>query len=168
MDAIVMHPIGVVHSPFADPVGVPRQAAGATDVRGMIEIFPPFVAGLADVEGFSHLEVLFHLHRGVKAEWISYPPFDDRPHGVFSTRSPYRPNPIGLSVVRLVGRIDNVLHIAGVDMVDGSPVLDIKPYVPQLLPAEAVRIGWLDGGRAEAMNQGRSGGRPGRETPSHG
>ncbi len=159
MQTVQYQPIGVISSPFKGPVRVPRQAAGALEVRATIEVFEEFSEGLKDLDGFSHIVVLFHLHLVVNPSLVAHPPWDGKAHGVFATRSPHRPNPIGVSIVRL-DRIDgNVLHISGVDMIDGSPVLDIKPYVPELNPSEPVRVGWLSDGKAEGMIRSRSGDR---------
>ncbi len=157
MDTIRYHPIGRIASPFKSNVGVPRQAIGALQTRARIDVFDAFSGGLKDLGAFSHIIVVFHLHLVTNPSLVAHPPWDGREHGVFATRSPYRPNPIGLSIVRL-DRIDgNVLHISGVDMIDGTPVLDIKPYVPDLNPTGKVRVGWLT--RAEGMINSRSGDR---------
>ncbi len=158
MEAVSYRPIGVIHSPFKESAGIPRQAAGAPDVKGSIEIFEEFSEGLKDLEGFSHIVVVFHLHLVKGPRLKAYPPWDGREHGVFATRSPYRPNPIGLSVILLEGVDKNNLDISGVDMADGSPVLDIKPYIPDLNPNKDVRIGWLTG-KVEGMNRSKSGDR---------
>jgi tRNA-Thr(GGU) m(6)t(6)A37 methyltransferase TsaA len=110
------------------------------------------------LNGFSHIVVIFHLHMVTRASLKAHPPWDGREHGVFATRSPYRPNPVGVSVVRLKRVVRNILHISGIDMADGSPVLDIKPYIPELNPVGNVRIGWLTG-KVEGMNKSKSGDR---------
>jgi tRNA-Thr(GGU) m(6)t(6)A37 methyltransferase TsaA len=156
--AVSYQPIGIIHSPFKENVGVPRQAVGASDINGTIEIFDEFSAGLKDLDGFSHIVVIFHLHMVKRPSLKAYPPWDGREHGVFATRSPYRPNPIGVSVVSLESVDKNILHISGIDMADGSPVLDIKPYVPDLNPTKNVRIGWLTD-NVEGMNKSKSGDR---------
>lgn len=158
MDNITYQPIGLIHSPFKEAQGIPRQSVGASDVQGMIEIFDAFAEGLSDLEGFSHLVVIFHLHLVRETSLKANPPWDGREHGVFATRSPYRPNPIGISVVRLERVEKNTLHISGIDMADGSPVLDIKPYIPSLNPTEPVKIGWLTG-KVDGMNTSKSGDR---------
>lgn len=149
-------PIGVVRSPFKDRDGAPRQAVHAAGVLGTIEIDPSFAEGLVDVGGFSHLLVVYHMHLVRGRHLTAHPPWDTRPHGVFATCSPHRPNPIGVSVVRLERVAGNVLHIAGLDMVDGTPVLDLKPYVPDLFPRHDVRVGWLQG-KVEGMTRSRTG-----------
>lgn len=141
-DAIVLRPIGVVRSPFADPVGMPIQTVAAPEAEGRVEVHADYVPGLRDIEGFDYLILLTHLHRAV--EKLEVTPFmDTASHGVFATRAPARPNRIGLSIVRLLRRDGNVLHFAGNDMVDGTPVLDIKPYVPRLDVRQTERIGWF-------------------------
>lgn len=142
---ILLEPIGVVHSPFKsreeiDPARNVRPA-GFSRVAGEIEIFPPFAPGLKDIDGFSHLIVLFVFHRSGPGKLRVTPPFQTRPRGVFSTRSPHRPNPIGLTVVRLRGRRGNVLRVSGIDMLDGTPVLDIKPYTDKD-SRRSFRRGW--------------------------
>ena len=138
-------PIGSISSPFRERLGTPRQAAGAAEITATIEILPEFAEGLSDIEGFSHLVVVFHLHLVEQMSLTVYPPWDTAPHGVFATCSPFRPNPLGISVVRLLNRNGTTLTIAGVDMVDDTPVIDLKPYVPSLFPHDDVTVGWLTG-----------------------
>lgn len=144
-EPIVFQPIGVLHTPFQQREGTPRQAVGAREYTATLEIFEEYQEGLKDVEGFSHLVVLFSLHRVERADLTACPPWDDKPHGVFATCSPFRPNPIGLSVVHLEKIEGRFLTIRGVDMLDGSPVVDIKPYIPDLYPRGDVRVGWMSG-----------------------
>jgi len=151
-------PVGVIHSPFKSPSGVPRQAASTSRVAAQIEIFNEYIEGLADLDGFSHIVVIFHLHLVTKGSLKAFPPWDNKEHGVFATRSPHRPNPIGVSIVRLDSIDGNILNIIGVDMVDGTPVLDIKPYIPKLNPVEDIHIGWLEG-KVEGMTESKSGDR---------
>ena len=126
METIQYHPIGRISSPFKANVGVPRQAMGARETKAEITIFAPFSEGLRDLDGFSHIVVVFHLHLVTNRSLIAHPPWDEKAHGVFATRSPYRPNPIGLSTVRLERIEGNVLSISGVDMIDGTPRLGYK------------------------------------------
>jgi tRNA-Thr(GGU) m(6)t(6)A37 methyltransferase TsaA len=142
---ISYRPIGTVRSPFTRLDGMPLQSVAADEVRGRIEVLPEFAPGLKDLDGFSHVHVITHLHRGKPGGLEVMPFLDDTPRGVFSTRSPRHPNPIGLSVVRLIAVDGATLEIAGVDLVDGTPVLDIKPYVPRFDVVDAERTGWLDG-----------------------
>ena len=141
---IQYRPIGVLHTPFTDIAGMPIQPAGAAGVRGTAEINPEFAPGLQDLDGFSHVIVLYHLHRAPAPRLLVTPFMDTEPRGVFATRAPARPNPIGLSVVRLLGREGNVLHLENVDMLDGTPILDLKPYVPAFDGGAADRVGWLE------------------------
>ncbi|MHA2621578.1 MAG: tRNA (N6-threonylcarbamoyladenosine(37)-N6)-methyltransferase TrmO [bacterium JZ-2024 1] len=147
-----MRPIGFVKSPYRDPGEVPQGLGVQHTAEGVLEVLPEFQEGLQDIEGFSHLYVIwvFHLSEGYRL--VGTPPCDDRPHGVFATRSPYRPNPIGLSVVKLLQREGNRLIVSGVDMVDGTPILDIKPYLSSVPPEELCR-GWL--AEAEARKSSR-------------
>jgi tRNA-Thr(GGU) m(6)t(6)A37 methyltransferase TsaA len=137
-----MRPIGYVRSPFAEAQAVPRGLGAKHEEEGTLEILPEFTAGLADIEGFSHLYVIWAFDRSEGYELVGRPPTDDRPHGVFATRSPRRPNPIGLTVVELLGRDGAALRVKGVDMLDGTPILDVKPYLSSV-PAEKLRRGWL-------------------------
>jgi tRNA-Thr(GGU) m(6)t(6)A37 methyltransferase TsaA len=135
--------IGTVHSPYTAGSQVPKGRGARHDAEGVLAIKPEFETGLVDVEGFSHLFVLWVFDRVDGFDLTAYPPSDDRPHGVFATRSPRRPNPIGLTVVELLGREGAKLRVRGVDMLDGTPILDIKPYLSSI-PAERLRRGWLD------------------------
>jgi tRNA-Thr(GGU) m(6)t(6)A37 methyltransferase TsaA len=137
------HPIGVVRSPFMSTAAIPKGLGAKHDAEGTIEIRPELAAGLMDVEGFSHLYVIWVFDRSAGPELTAYPPSDDRPHGVFATRSPQRPNPIGLTVVELLDRTGTSLRVRGIDMLDGTPVLDIKPYLSNV-PSDTLRRGWLD------------------------
>jgi tRNA (adenine37-N6)-methyltransferase len=138
----VMRPIGAVTSPYKDTRDIPKGFAVTHEAEGVLEIQPEFVPGLMDIEGFSHLFVLWIFHRSEGFELVGRPPIDNREHGVFATRSPRRPNPIGLTVVELLGREGSRLRVKGVDMLDGTPILDIKPYMSSI-PGEKLRRGWL-------------------------
>jgi tRNA (adenine37-N6)-methyltransferase len=135
-------PIGFVSSPYKDARDVPRGLGAKHEAEGVLKILPEFEAGLTDIEGFSHLVVIWEFDRSHGFELLGTPPSDNRPHGVFATRSPRRPNPIGLTTVELQGREGVELHVRGVDMLDGTPILDIKPYLSSV-PAEKLRRGWL-------------------------
>jgi tRNA (adenine37-N6)-methyltransferase len=135
-------PIGFVHSPYTDTTSIPKGLGARHDAEGALEIMSEFEAGLTDIEGFSHLYVLWAFDRAHGFDLIGTPPTDNRPHGVFATRSPRRPNPIGITVVELMRRENRVLHVRGVDMLEGTPILDIKPYLSSI-PAETLRRGWL-------------------------
>ncbi len=135
-------PIGYVRSPYTDSKAIPKGLGVKHEAEGTLEILPEFAAGLKDVEGFSHLFVLWNFDRSTDFELVGKTPADGRPHGVFATRSPRRPNPIGLTVVELLSRDNGLLHVRGVDMLDGTPILDIKPYMSSI-PQEKLRRGWL-------------------------
>ena len=135
-------PIGFVRSPYKDTGEVPKGLGAKHEAEGTLEILPEFEPGLKDIEGFSHLLVLWEFDRVQGFELFGTPPCDDRPHGVFATRSPKRPNPIGLTVVELLRREGSRLHVRGLDMLDGTPILDLKPYLSSI-PLEELRRGWL-------------------------
>lgn len=144
MKTIKYQPIGIIYSGFKKPEGTPIQFSGAGGASGEIEIFPEFVEGLQDLEGFSHIILLSHLHL-VKNQSLKVIPFmDNVKHGVFATRSPARPNPIGFSVVRLKKIKGNRLYIEDVDIINGTPLLDIKPYVSDFDNVNTEKIGWLE------------------------
>ncbi len=145
MHEIQYRPIGVIHTPFKTPRGTPIQSSAAGDVEGTVEVFPEYAAGLTDLDGFSHIILIYHFHLSKEPHLNVKPYMDDRIHGVFATRSPSRPNPIGISVVRLVGIEHGTLHVSGIDIVDSTPLLDIKPYVPEFDVHGCERIGWLAG-----------------------
>ena len=138
----VSQPIGFVSSPYTDPAEVPRGVNAKHEAEGVLKILPEFQIGLTDIEGFSHLFVIWEFDRSHGFELIGTPPTDNRPHGVFASRSPRRPNPIGLTVVELLHRENGLLHVRGVDMLDGTPILDIKPYLSGI-SSERLRRGWL-------------------------
>ena len=144
MNEIKYKPIGVIHSPFKEPKGTPIQPAGAKGTNGIVEIFPEYAEGLKDIEGFSHIILLYHFHLSKGVTLIAKPYMDNETHGVFAMRGPSRPNSIGISVVCLVKVEGNMLHIQDVDIVDGTLLLDIKPYVPEFDTREVERIGWLE------------------------
>ena len=143
MSEVRYKPIGIVHSPFKKPQNVPIQAAAAKGIKGSVELDREYVKGLKDLEGFSHIFLLYHFHLSKPYSLLVKPYLDENLHGLFSTRAPSRPNPIGLSVVRLIEVEDNILHIQDVDIIDGTPLLDIKPYIPKFDQRKTVKIGWL-------------------------
>jgi tRNA-Thr(GGU) m(6)t(6)A37 methyltransferase TsaA len=137
-------PIGVIRTPFQTPEGTPIQPQAAAGVNGTVDVFPEYVAGLSDLLGFSHIYLIYHFHLA-KAFSLQVKPFlDDKPHGLFATRAPARPNPIGISIVELAKIENHTLHISDIDVVDKTPLLDIKPYVPEFDAREATKIGWLE------------------------
>lgn len=136
-------PIGFVKSPFTETSNIPRGCGAKHDAEGVLEILPEFEPGLLHIEGFSHLYVIWAFDRADGFDLVAHPPTDEkRPHGVFATRSPRRPNPIALTVLELLGREGNALRVHGVDMLNGTPILDIKPYLSSI-PKEKLRRGWL-------------------------
>lgn len=141
---IVYHAIGMIHSPFTSLDQMPIQPTAVASAAGFAEIFPDYVEGLKDLDGFSHLILLYHFHRISSHRLVVTPFLDSEPRGVFSTRAPIRPNPIGLSVVRLTSMRGNELHFADLDVLDGTPLLDIKPYVPDFDAPADVRVGWIE------------------------
>ncbi len=143
MQKIIYCPIGVIHTPFKSPSEAPIQPSAGKGIRAKVEIFPEYQEGLADLDGFSHLVLIYHLHLSKPYSLKVKPFLDDQLRGLFATRAPARPNPIGHSVVRLIGIEGNILLIEDVDMLDGTPLLDIKPYVPEFDREETVKIGWL-------------------------
>ena len=144
MSEVRFRPIGTIHTPFPEPTGTPIQPSRGRGVRGTVEVFSDYVDGLADLDGFSHLVLLYHLHRVAGYELRVVPYLDTVARGLFATRAPRRPNPIGLSVVRLVSIDGGLMVIEDVDILDGTPLLDIKPFVREFDERVAVREGWLE------------------------
>jgi tRNA-Thr(GGU) m(6)t(6)A37 methyltransferase TsaA len=137
-------PIGVIHSPFHELTGMPIQPSGETSAPGTVELKPVFVDGLKDLDGFSHIILIYHLHQSRRVALQVVPFLDSEPHGIFATRAPHRPNPIGISVVKLLGIEKNILYVDNLDILDGTPLLDIKPYVPEFDSPRELRLGWLE------------------------
>lgn len=146
-----MQPIGYIRSPYTETAQIPKGPGAEHHAEGVLEVLPQFEAGLTDIEGFSHLYVLWVFDRASGYELLGTPPIDTRPHGVFATRSPRRPNAIGLTVVTLLRRDGSKLYVRGVDMLDNTPILDIKPYLSSV-PTEELRRGWV----AEAESRRKS------------
>jgi tRNA-Thr(GGU) m(6)t(6)A37 methyltransferase TsaA len=151
-------PIGIIHSPFQQAAGTPIQPRAAQDAEGTVEVFEEFVPGLKDLEGFERIWLLYWFDRATfeKCDLVVKPYLDDTPRGVFATRAPARPNPIGLSAVRLLEVRGNLVSVRDIDILNGTPLLDIKPYFPQFDCFEVARSGWLEGstlGRAKADNR---------------
>lgn len=145
MEVFAYRPIGTIRSPYTDPAGMPIQPGGARGVSGRVEVFEEYRAGLADLDGFSRIILLYPFHRSSGYSLVVTPFLDTRPRGLFSTRAPRRPNAIGLSIVRLTGLKEGVLEIEDVDILDGTPLLDIKPYVPAFDSYPDEKAGWLEG-----------------------
>jgi len=144
MEAINYKPIGIIHTPFNDIEGMPIQPTGATGVEGIIEIFSEFADGLKDLDGFSHIILIYHLHLSGDFKLLVKPFMDDEIHGIFATRAPKRPNPIGFSVVKLNKIEGNIINIENIDVLNGTPLLDIKPYVFDFDSVSDSRKGWLE------------------------
>jgi len=138
------NPIGVIHTPFKERAGMPIQPSGGCGIQGTVEVYPEFREGLSDLDGFSHIILLYCFHRIEDFKLRVVPFLDIWSRGVFSTRAPTRPNPIGLSVVRLLSLEDGILRIENVDILDDTPLLDIKPYVPEFDAQSKIRTGWLE------------------------
>jgi tRNA (adenine37-N6)-methyltransferase len=137
-------PIGAIYTPFKELSGMPIQPAGAVGVKGTVKLFEEYRAGLKDLDGFSHIILLYHFHLSRGFNLVVVPFLDSQPRGLFATRAPKRPNPIGLSVVQLDRIEGGVLHVQNVDVLDGTPLLDIKPYVPEFDEEKGIRTGWLE------------------------
>jgi len=142
--SLELHPIGLIHSPYKDRGEAPYQGC-RSDKISQIEVFNEFEEGLQDIEGFSHIIVIYWLHKSEGYHLLVKTPWDDIRHGLFTTRSPHRPCPLALSVVELVARDRNILKVKGLDAIDGSPLLDIKPYVHAIDGRSVVKSGWLEG-----------------------
>ena len=150
---IELNPIGIIHTPFTMPEGMPIQPAGAADIRGTIKVFEEYHAGLKDLDGFSHIILIYHFHRSHGFNLHVVPFMDSQPRGLFATRAPKRPNPIGISVVQLDRIETGVLYVHNPDVLDGTPLLDIKPYVPEFDSPSNFRTGWLDQARKTVSNR---------------
>jgi tRNA-Thr(GGU) m(6)t(6)A37 methyltransferase TsaA len=158
MKEVKCKPIGIIHSPFKHPEGMPIQPTGAKGVVGSVEVAPEYCAGLKDIEGFSHIFLIYHFHLSEGYSLEVRPYMDENTHGVFATRIPGRPNPIGVSVVHLVRVEGCILHIQDVDVLDGTPLLDIKPYVPDFDVRKTEQTGWLSG-KSSCVYKRKSNGR---------
>lgn len=143
MEPITFKPIGIIHTPFTEAKGTPIQPTATGGTEATIEIFKEYTEGLTDLDGFSHIILLYYFHKIKSSSLIVTPYMDTETHGVFATRAPGRPNPIGLSIVELVRIENNILHIRNADMLDGTPLLDIKPLVHEFDKQEKIRTGWL-------------------------
>jgi formylmethanofuran dehydrogenase subunit E len=142
--SLELKPIGVIHSPYKNRGEAPYQGSKSEEIS-QIEVLKEFEEGLQDIEGFSHIIVIYWFHKSQGYHLLVKTPWDDIPHGVFATRSPHRPCPLGLTVVELVARDSNILKVKGLDAIDGTPLLDIKPYIPEVDQRSIVKPGWLEG-----------------------
>lgn len=150
---ITYTPIGLIHSPFKKLEDMPIQPVGESSSAGKVELFPAYSAGVKDLDGFSHVILIYHLHKVTKTELTVVPFLDSQPRGVFSTRAPTRPNPIGLSIVELERIEGDTLYVNHLDVLDGTPLLDLKPYVPKFDHRPGARVGWLTGCQKDAADQ---------------
>ena len=142
--SLELKPIGIIHSPYHDRGEAPRQGCGREEIC-QVEVFKEFEEGLKDIEGFSHIVLIYWFHKSQGYSLIVKTPWDAVPHGLFTTRSPNRPCPLGLCVVKLVAREKNILKVIGLDAIEGTPLLDVKPYVPSIDEKADVKVGWLEG-----------------------
>ncbi len=147
---IIYQQIGIIHSSFKELRDMPIQPNSETSAPGSVEVFPAFAPGLKDLDGFSHIVLLYHFHSARNSKLVVVPFLDSKPHGVFATRAPTRPNPIGLSIVRLVRVEDNLVYVEDLDILDNTPLLDIKPYVPEFDSHPDARAGWLEEAKGKA------------------
>ncbi len=145
IEKVVFQPIGVILTPFTGPEGTPISSIAGCGVKGTVEIFPEFAEGLKDIDGFSHLVLIYYMDRVNKQGLTGIPFMDDKPHGVFAMRSPLRPNHIGISIVRLITVRENILDIEDLDILNNTPLLDIKPYIPEMDSRTECRTGWYVG-----------------------
>ncbi len=145
-------PIGIIETPFTDLEGMPIQPSGAADVMGTIVVDKDFEQGLSDLDGFSHIILLYHFHQSKGYNLMVKPFLDDQKRGLFSTRAPRRPNPVGLSIVRLIKREGNKIRIKGIDVLSGTPLIDIKPYVPEFDTKDVTAVGWLEKNQKQARS----------------
>lgn len=150
---IIYRPIGIIHSPFNRLEDMPIQPTSDVSGSGFVEIFPDFADGLKDLEGFSHIYLLYHFHQVRQSNLIVAPFLDREPRGVFATRAPSRPNPLGLSLVELVRVESNLIYVERLDVLNGTPLLDVKPYVPEFEQTHDVRIGWLEQVKGQVRTQ---------------
>ena len=150
---IIFSPIGVINTPFDKPVNMPIQSASASGISGTVEIYDEYVPGLKDIEGFSHIILLYAFHRSEGYKLQVKPFLEDVVHGVFSVRAPKRPNPIGISIVKLIEVKNNVLHVENLDILNGTPLLDIKPYVPEFDCFTEATSGWVGKHRKNISNK---------------
>lgn len=144
MEPIILNPIGVIHTPYTNIKNMPIQPVAAEGVKGHIELLPEYVPGLKDLDGFSHITLLYHFHKIKEFELVVTPFMDTEKHGIFSCKAPKRPNAIGVSTVKLIGIKKNIIHIEQVDMLDGTPLIDIKPFYPRYDHRQKVTLGWLE------------------------
>lgn len=149
---MTLEPIGTIHTPYTNLEEMPIQPSGAADTLGTLIIDPAYKEGLKDLDGFSHVYVLYHFHKATRSELLVTPFMDTEVRGVFATRSPLRPSHIGMSVTQIVSVKDNIVTLKGIDVLDGTPLLDIKPYIPQFDAVSNVKTGWMNKNKTEVSN----------------
>lgn len=153
--SITMEPIGIIHTPFKTKEGMPIQSSGAKGIKGKIVLNEEYIPGLTDLDGFSHIILIYNFHKSTGFELLTKPFLDSTKRGVFATRAPKRPNPIGLSVVRLLKIEKNIIHIENVDVLDKTPLLDIKPYIPDFDIHKTEKNGWTEN-KTDSLNEAKS------------
>ena len=153
MEKVEFKPIGIIHTPFTKTEGMPIQPSGGRGIKGKVEINPEYREGLTDLEKFSHAVLIYHFHRSDGYKLKIKPFLDTEKRGLFATRAPRRPNPIGISVVKINKIEDGVIHIENIDILDGTPLLDIKPYIPDFENFEDIKTGWLEGKSGKAAGK---------------
>jgi tRNA-Thr(GGU) m(6)t(6)A37 methyltransferase TsaA len=151
--SVTFNPIGIIHSPFHALEDMPIQPTSEASKPGMVEIYPEYIEGIKDLDGFSHVYLIYHLHQTTSIRLTVTPFLDTQPRGLFATRAPCRPNPIGLSLVQLDRIEANRLHIARLDVLDQTPLLDIKPYIPEFETGQQIRVGWVQKARGQVKNR---------------
>jgi tRNA-Thr(GGU) m(6)t(6)A37 methyltransferase TsaA len=156
MESIIINPIGIIHTPYTDIKNMPIQPIAAEGIKGLIELLPEYVEGMKDLDGFSHITLIYRFHKITDHSLEVIPFMDDKPRGIFATKAPKRPNAIGISTVKLICIVGNLIHIEEVDMLDGTPLIDIKPFYPRYDNRENVRIGWLEKNKDLPLNKLRS------------
>lgn len=154
-NSVIIEPIGIIHSPYKSKDECPIQPLYATDAIGRVEVFAEYAAGLKDIEGFSHIYLLYHFNRASEIKLVRPTFLDDKPHGVFASRHPCRPNSIGMSIVKLNERAGHILVVEGIDVLDGTPLLDIKPYIARFDRIEESTEGWIEQTQWRPKPQGR-------------
>lgn len=152
MEQIIYKSIGTIETPFTDPKGMPIQPSGASGIKGRIILKEEYTPGLKDLDGFSHLILIYHFHKATEAKLQIQPFLENVTHGIFAIRAPKRPNPIGFSVVKLISVDKNILEIENIDVLNGTPLLDIKPYVPKFDIFDGVKSGWLEEHQKKVYN----------------
>lgn len=155
--SVIFEPIGIIHSPFHKLEDMPIQPTSKASQAGVVEIYPQFAEGLKDLDGFSYIYLIYHLHKSTHYKLSVIPFLDTQPRGLFATRAPCRPNPIGLSLVQLERIEGNRLHIARLDILDQTPLLDVKPFIPEFEGQEEVRIGWVTQAREQVSERSSDG-----------